>query len=156
SVKREVTPGARGKEWMQDNPAVRRRAQADQAGDQRIGKTRVVVVRPSSGAGTVAFLKNVPRDPLIGVGIEVFVDPGNHLTIGQTQMLREDVFLEEPEVVLVRDVALRLVVFEIGQTDQHMGRGKWPGRSVPLALIGICKAETRAAALRRCRTIFPG
>ena len=104
AVDGEVTPRRRRAEADESSiSAVCARAQADEPGDERIGKAGVVVVVAAADL-LVLGDQHVFRDPLVGIGVEIFVDPVDDAAAGQLDVLRQNVIREELVVLLRADV----------------------------------------------------
>ena len=93
AVDGKVTPRAGGQKRMDDDFVVSTRAQADKAGNQRIGKAGVVVVVAAADLLALGE-QDVFCNPLAGVGIEVFIDPIDDTAAGQLEVLGENVTRE--------------------------------------------------------------
>src|SRR5580698_8835699 len=73
-------------ERMEDDAVIRTWTQADEAGDEWVGEAGVVVVVAATDL-LVLLNEHAFGDPLIGVGVEVFVDPVDGMAAGESLVL---------------------------------------------------------------------
>ena len=101
-------------------------------------------------------MQDVFGDPLVGIGVEVFVDPIDDAAARQLDVLRENVIRKKLIVLLQADVGLRGPVQQIGEGEQCLRGCIGPRWAVPGALIVRGEAEARAAAFGCSRSVFAG
>ncbi len=103
----------------------------------------------------VLFNQHALGDPLVGIGVVVFVDPVDEAAIWELDVLGEYVAAEEGvEAPGVRWSAGRGCSAVCGECVEGLGHREGPRRAVPCALIGAGEAKARAATLSSCGSIF--
>ena len=156
-IEAEVIPGALGQQGVDFDHLIRAWAQADEPGDDEVIVGGVVVVFAAVVAafalGPVGIrlgpvMQAGAGDPVAGVGVDVFIDPGNDLAILTLELVGAGVALESLKVGVLTDDVLLVVVEQVGEGGEHTAGSQRPAGAVPLAFVPfIGKHKTGMALL---------
>ena len=156
-VEAEPVPLAGGHERVDLDDVVFSRAQADQAGNDQVAITGMVIVLAAfCHAGFPALLplalilgfEHGAAQPIARARVEVLVDPRHDRAVGLLEPVTARVDPQRLEVVLLANRVLFVVVQHVGHRRERHGCRHRPARPVPLtgvALVG--ELETRMSLL---------